>query len=80
MISRYIAQALGRAHYEILENDEGFYGSIPGFEGVWANAPTLEACLEELRSALEDWLVFSLSRQLPIPYLGGIDLAVREVA
>lgn len=80
MISRYLAEALGRAHYEIVENDEGFYGSIPGFEGVWANAPTLEACREELKSALENWLVFSLSRQWPIPCIDGIDLAVREVA
>ena len=80
MISRYIAEALGRAHYEILENDEGFYGSIPGFEGVWANTQTLEACREELKSALEDLLVFSLSRHLPIPCIDGIDLAVREVA
>lgn len=80
MISRYIAEALGRAHYEILENGEGFYGSIPGFEGVWTNEQTLEACREELKSALEDWLAFSLSRQLPIPTINGVDLAVREVA
>lgn len=71
---------LVRAHYEVLENDEGFYGSIPGFEGVWANAETLEACREELKSALEDWLLFSLSRRLPVPCIDGIDLAVREVA
>lgn len=71
---------LARARYELLENGEGFYGSIPGFEGVWANAQTLEACREELQSALDDWLEFSLSRQLPIPCIDGIDLAVGEVA
>lgn len=80
MISQYIAIALGRAHYELLENGEGIYGSIPDLLGVWAQADTLEACREELKSALEDWLLFSLSRQQPIPVLGGVDLTVREVA
>lgn len=80
MISRYITAALSRAHYEVLEDGEGFYGSIPDVSGVWAQAFTLEECRESLRAALEDWLLFSLTRQYPIPVIGGIDLAVREVA
>ncbi len=80
MISQYIAFALRSAHYELLENAEGFYGSIPELAGVWAQAPTLEECREELKSALEDWLLFSLTRQHPIPVMNGIDLAIREVA
>ena len=80
MISQYIAVALGRAHYELLENGEGFYGSIAELTGVWAQAATLEECREERRSALEDWLLFSLSRQDSVPVMGGIDLAIREVA
>jgi predicted RNase H-like HicB family nuclease len=61
VISQYIAFALGRAHYELLEDGEGFYGSIPELAGVWAQAATLEECREELKSALEDWFLFSLS-------------------
>ena len=61
MISQYIAFALGRAHYELLEAGEGFYGSIPELAGVWAQAATLEEGREELKSALEDWFLFSLS-------------------
>ena len=41
------------APYEILE-DKTYYGSIEGFDGVWANELTLEACREELQEALED--------------------------
>jgi len=52
MLSRYIQAAMRQAAYEILE-DGSFYGSIPGFPGLWANEPTLEACREELQSALE---------------------------
>lgn len=80
MINQYIAVALRRAHYELLENGEGFYGSIPQLPGVWAQAATLEDCREELKSALEDWLLFSLSRQHPIPVVDGVDLSIREVA
>lgn len=80
MLSQYIAVALRQAHYELLEDSEGFYGSIPGLTGVWAQGPTLEECREALQSALEDWLLFSLSRQQPVPVLEGIDLAVRGVA
>jgi len=68
------------ARYEILPEEGGFYGAIPPLPGVWANANTLEDCRAELLSALEDWLLFSLSRQDPLPVLDGIDLTVREVA
>ena len=80
MLSRYIEAALGQAQYEILADDGGFYGSIPALAGVWAHSDSLEECREELKSALEDWLLFSLSRRQPIPALDGIDLTVREVA
>ncbi len=80
MISQYITVVLRRAHYELLENGEGYYGSIPELTGVWAQAPALEDCREALKAALEDWLLFSLSRQYPIPVVDGVDLAVREVA
>lgn len=80
MISQYISVALRQAHYELLENSEGFYGPIPALQGVWAQASTLEQCRDELSSAVEDWLLFSLARQQEIPVLDGIDLTVREVA
>ena len=56
MLTRYIQAAMRQAAYEILE-DGSFYGSIPGFPGLWANEATLEACREELQSALEDWIL-----------------------
>jgi predicted RNase H-like HicB family nuclease len=80
VINQYIAAAPRRAHYELLENGEGFYGSIPELTGVWAQAPTLEECRDALNAALEDWLLFSLSRQHNIPVIGGIDLAIRDAA
>jgi predicted RNase H-like HicB family nuclease len=80
VIGRYITVALQRAHYEFFDDGEGFYGSIPDLAGVWANAPTLEEWREGLKAALEDWLLFSLSRQHQIPVIGGVDLEIHDVA
>ena len=67
------------AKYEPLEAG-GCYGSIPGFEGVWADAASVDESRDELAEVLEEWLLFRLSRQLPVPIADGIDLVVREVA
>jgi predicted RNase H-like HicB family nuclease len=45
-------------------DDSTFYGEIPGFDGVYANADTLEACREELLEVLEEWILFHVSRNL----------------
>lgn len=78
MLTRYIQAAMRKARYEILPDDGSFYGNIPGFDGVWANAPTLEACREELEEVLEDWIVLGLSKQLPLPVVKGIELTVKR--
>ena len=56
MLTSYIHAALRRAKYEIIEDGQ-YYGEIPGFDGIWASAATLEECRDELRETLEDWLV-----------------------
>ena len=78
MLTEYLKAAMAKAHYELLDGEEGFYGEIPGLQGVLAQATTLEGCRDELASTLEDWLLFRISRQLPIPALAGLDLTVRE--
>jgi len=79
MLTGYIRAAMRRANYEILPDDGSFFGSIPGFAGVWANAPTLEACRDELAEVLEDWILLGISRHDPLPIVDGIDLTVKEV-
>jgi predicted RNase H-like HicB family nuclease len=80
MLTNYIRAAMHQARYEILLDDGTFYGEIPGFNGVYANADTLEACREELEEVLEEWILFRVSRQLPLPVVEGIELTIREVA
>ena len=78
MLTNYIRAAIRNARYEILPDDGSFYGEIPGFRGLWANAPTLEACREELESALEDWILIHVADQLQLPVVEGIELTVRH--
>ena len=80
MLMGYIRAAMRRARYEILPDDGTFYGEIPGFDGVYANADTLEACREELAEVLEEWILFRVSRNLPLPIADRIQLAIMEVA
>src|SRR3954470_20312254 len=72
MLTDYIQAAMRRARYKILPEDGSFFGEIPGIEGVWAHADTLEACRDELEDVLEEWIVLSLAKNLPIPTIDGI--------
>ena len=80
MITEYIQAALQKACYERLPEEGSYYGDIPGFEGVWASAPVLEECYNELREVLEEWLLFRIHRNLPLPEVNGLALRIKEVA
>lgn len=79
MLMDYIRASMRRAKYEILPDDGTYYGEIPGFDGVYANADTLEVCREELEEVLEEWILFRVSRNLPLPVVDGIELTIKEV-
>ena len=74
MLTEYIRAAMRHATYELLPDNEGFYGSIPGFDGVWATGGTLEACREELQEVLEEWIVLGLRQNHDLPVVDTIDL------
>jgi predicted RNase H-like HicB family nuclease len=78
MLLRYIETALARAHYDMIEDQEPFYGEVPGLEGVWATGVTLEECRGRLADVIEDWVLFSVSRGLPIPPFGDVSIRVPE--
>ena len=78
MLTKYIQAAMRKAKYEILPDDGSFYGEIPGFDGVWANAASLEACREELAEILEEWLLLGISRNHALPVVDGIELTIKE--
>jgi len=78
MLTEYLEAAMRRANYEILPDDNTFYGEISGFDGIYANSDNLETCRSELREVLEEWILLSISRHLPLPVIDGIELKVKE--
>jgi len=73
MLTTYILAALRQAHYEILE-DRTYYGEILGFQGVYANAGTLEECREQLQEVLEGWIILGLRLGHRFPEVAGLRL------
>lgn len=73
ILSEYVAQAMGQAVYEKLE-DGTYAGRIPPCPGVLAFGVTLRQCEEELRSTLEDWILVGLKLGHPLPVIAGVDL------
>jgi predicted RNase H-like HicB family nuclease len=77
---QYIQAALERAHYEIIDDEEPFFGEIPPLSGVWATGKTLEECRRNLAAATEDWVLFSIAKGLPMPALGQVTIRLPEEA
>ncbi len=78
MLFEYLNAAMTKAHYELIEDEKPYFGEIPGLDGVWASASTLEDCRQELVSALEDWLLFSIAQHLEIPEMDGKRITLPE--
>jgi len=78
MLTQYLKTALRRAHYEILSDDGQYYGEIAACNGVYATAASLEACREQLEEVLEEWVLFRVHRNLALPVIDGVELAVKE--
>ncbi len=70
MIVEYIEAALARANYEIIRDEEPYYGEVPHLKGVWATGKTLEECRKKLAEVIEGWIIIRLKKGLPIPPLG----------
>ena len=73
MLIEYINKAMSKAVYEKLE-DGTYSGKIPQCPGVIAFGETLYQCQEELRSALEGWLIVKIRHGDRLPVMGGINL------
>ena len=67
MITEYMEAALGRATYEIIEDEEPYSGEVPSLAGVWATGKTLDECRRNLASVIDGWIIVSLRKGLPIP-------------
>jgi predicted RNase H-like HicB family nuclease len=76
MIREYIDTALSKAKYEIIEDEEPYYGEVRELPGVWATGKTLEECRQNLADTIDDWLLFRLNQRMDIPPLGSLTLKI----
>jgi len=77
VLIEYIEEALKRARYEIIDDEEPYYGEVAELTGVWATGKSLEECRNTLKEVIEGWIILSIKKGLPIPRLG--DLEIKEI-
>jgi len=80
MLLEYVEEALKRARYEMIEDEEPYYGEIEELRGVWATGKTLEECRQNLKEVVEGWILLSIKKGLPIPRLGDCEIKEAEEA
>lgn len=77
MLTEYIEEALRRAHYDIMDEEESYYGEVSELRGVWASGSTLEECRRNLKEVIEGWILLSIKKGMSIPKLG--EFGIREI-
>jgi predicted RNase H-like HicB family nuclease len=70
---RFFDAAMDSARYEKTEEGEWF-ASIPGFAGLWATGPTIEATRKDLLEALDGWIEVTIKTGNRVPDVGAVSL------
>jgi predicted RNase H-like HicB family nuclease len=73
MLIQYIQAALEHAKYEIIDDEEPYYGEVPELQGVWASGNSLEECRKNLEEVIDEWIIIRLKKGLFIPPLGNFN-------
>jgi predicted RNase H-like HicB family nuclease len=71
---QYIQAALEHARYEIIDDEEPYYGEVPELPGVWASGNTLEECRRNLEEVIDEWIIIRLRKGLEIPPVGDFSI------
>ncbi|MCZ7402219.1 MAG: type II toxin-antitoxin system HicB family antitoxin [Candidatus Methanoperedens sp.] len=74
MLIQYIKATLEHAKYEIIDDEEPYYGEVPELQGVWASGKTLEECRTNLEEVIDEWIIIRLRRGLAIPPIGNFNI------
>ena len=74
MLIKYIQAALEHSKYEIIDDEEPYFGEVPELQGVWASGKTLEECRNNLEEVIDEWIIIRLRRGLPIPPIGNFNI------
>ncbi|HEY3874256.1 MAG TPA: type II toxin-antitoxin system HicB family antitoxin [Candidatus Kapabacteria bacterium] len=79
MLTEYIEAAMRHAKYEILPDDNSYYGEIAECRGVYANEMSLSETKKDLRGALEGWILLGIRHGAELLVIDGIDINVHEL-
>ena len=79
MIEEYLKAAMNTAHYEIIADEDPYYGEIPQLQGVWASGKSLEECRDNLQGNLEGWILVCIRQGIEIPEISGCKLLMPKV-
>ena len=74
MLIQYIQAALEHAKYEIIDDEEPYFGEVPELQGVWASGKTLEECRNNLEEVVDEWIVIRLKNGMAIPPIGFLNI------
>ncbi|MBW6516905.1 MAG: type II toxin-antitoxin system HicB family antitoxin [ANME-2 cluster archaeon] len=81
MLIQYIQAALEHANYEIIDDEEPYYGEVSELQGVWASGNTLEECRKNLEEVIDEWIIIRLKKGLTIPPIGNFNFeTIGEIA
>jgi predicted RNase H-like HicB family nuclease len=81
MLIQYIQAALEHAKYEIIDDEEPYYGEVPELQGVWASGKTLEECRKNLEEVIDEWIIIKIKKGLPIPPIENFNIeTIGEIA
>ena len=76
MLIQYIQAALEHAKYEIIDDEEPYFGEVPELQGVWASGKTLEECRKNLEEIIDEWIVIRLRKGMTIPSIGFFNIEI----
>jgi predicted RNase H-like HicB family nuclease len=79
MLTAYIATALRRARYEVVDGDV-VCATVPGLRGVIATAATVEECRASLTEVIEAWVLVRVARGLKVPSIDGATVQVKRAS
>lgn len=70
MLIQYIQAALEHAKYEIIDDEEPYFGEVSELQGVWASGKTLEECRKNLEEVIDEWIIIRSIKGMTIPSIG----------
>ena len=73
MLIQYIQAALEHSKYQIIDDEEPYFGEGPELQGVWVSGKTLEECRKNLEEVIDEWIIIRLRKGLPIPPIGTLN-------